>query len=100
MNWNKFLEKNPIDIQLPYQLDRIRTGKDDTLQNSKERKLEPKIPAKAVIKHENKKENKTNKLKNSPVIKGLECLLYLEKSVWENPSQNWMWRGRGELDSR
>ena len=38
------------------------------LQNSEERKFEPKIPVKAVIKHESKKEEKKKKKKTTPQL--------------------------------
>lgn len=68
MNWNKFLEKNLIDIELSCH-DWIQSGKRN-ISKILRVEFEPKIPVKAVIKHLSKKQNKNNFL----VTKDSECL--------------------------
>ena len=53
MNWNKFLEKTQIDIELSCH-DWIQSGKRN-ISKILRVEFEPKIPVKAVIKHLSKK---------------------------------------------
>lgn len=85
MNWNKFLEKNLIDIESSCH-DWIQSGKRN-ISKILRVEFEPKIPVKAVIKHLSKKQNKNNFL-----VKKTQNV-YLEKSLWGNSLQNWMWSG-------
>ena len=95
INWNKFLEKNQIDIELSYQYDWRQSGK-SSISKILSVEFEPKIPVKAVIKHLSKKQNRNNFL----VTKDSECSLNLEKSLWETPCRIGHEADRGESHGR